>query len=197
MAEIRLSSKPYQIGVFGSGSVDSRVYKLAYDVGAEIARQGHIMISGGLDGVMEASSHGAAEAGGLVIGLLPGDDFAEGNDHSTVKILTAMKYARNHISGLSCHGAIVIGGSSGAYEEARKVWEGRGPVVVLADSGSKTGAGETMISRQETLGLAFPENKPKPWKIFVAKSPADAVQTVIKLMEKNYPNDEYQATDDH
>jgi len=191
MAEIRLSSRPYQIGVFGSGTVDSRVYQLAYDVGAEIARQGHIVINGGQDGVMEASSQGAAEAGGLVIGILPGDEFTDGNHHSTVKVLTGMKYARNHISGLSCHGAIVVGGSSGAYEEARRVWEGRGPVVALADSGSETGAVATMISRQETLGMAFPENKPQPWNVFVAKSPADAVQTVITLMEKNYPNDEH------
>jgi uncharacterized protein (TIGR00725 family) len=197
MTMIKLSSRPYQIGVFGSGSVDSRVYQLAYEVGEEVARQGHIVISGGQDGVMEASSHGAAEAGGLVIGVLPGDEFSDGNKHSTVKILTGMKYARNHISGLSCHGAIVVGGSSGAYEEARRVWEGRGPVVVLADSGSKTGAAEAMIVRQETLGMAFPENKPQPWKIFVAKSPADAVLTVIKLMENNYPNDEDQSTDEH
>lgn len=188
---LKLSRKPYQIGVFGSGSASPRVYKLAYDVGAEIARRGHILINGGLGGVMEASSRGASEAGGLVIGVLPGSSFSEGNKYLTVKVLTGMQYARNYINGLSCHGAIVVSGSSGAYEEARRVWEGRGPVVVLADSGSKTGAAATMIDRQEMLGVAFPEDKPKPWKVFVAKSPVESVSKVVALILKGYPENEH------
>jgi hypothetical protein len=70
------------------------------------------------------------------------------------------------------------------------VWEGRGPVVVLAGSGSATGAAATLITRQETLGLAFPEEKPKPWEIFVAGSPEESVSMVVDLIERRYPNDE-------
>ena len=190
MRSISLSEKPFQIGVFGSGTVDEQCYRLARKVGAAVAKQGHIVINGGHGGVMEASGHGAAEANGLVIGVMPGDDFSEGNPYSTVKILTGMRYARNYVNGLSCHGAIVVAGSSGAYEEARRVWEGRGPVVVLANSGSETGAAAAMISRQETLGLAFPEDKAKPWKIFVAETPEESVSMVIDLIEKGYPNNE-------
>ena len=188
---IKLSNKPYQIGVFGSGNIDAEIYKTAYEVGAIIAREGHIIVNGGQSGVMEASAQGAAEANGLVIGVLPGNRFSEGNHYSTVKILTGMHYARNQINGLSCHGAIVVGGSSGAYEEARRVWEGRGPVVVLADSGSKTGAAAAMIARQEKLGMAFPEDKPKPWKVFIARSPQESVSMVIELINKGYPNNEH------
>jgi len=188
--KINISDNPYQIGVFGSGSASSELYKLGYEVGAEIGQQGHILINGGMGGVMEASGHGAAEAGGLVIGIMPGNDFSEGNSHSTVKVLTGMQYARNFINALSCHGAIVVAGSSGTYEEARRVWEGRGPVVVLADSGSETGAAAAMIQRQETLGMAFPEGKPKPWKIFVAKTPVEAVTMIINLINKGYPHNE-------
>lgn len=187
MRSIQLNDTPYQIGVFGSGTVDQACYRLAYDVGKEIAQQGHIVINGGHGGVMEASGHGCAEAGGLVIGVMPGNQFAEGNPHSTVKILTGMQYARNYINGLSCHGAVVVAGSSGAYEEARRVWEGRGPVVVLANSGSRTGAASTIIDRQESLGLAFPEDKPKPWKIFVGTTPRECVDMVIDLIKKGYP----------
>ncbi len=188
MACIVLNETPYQIGVFGSGTVDSERYQMAHDVGAAVAKNGHILISGGLSGAMEASAQGAAEAGGLVIGVMPGMEFEEGNPYSTVKIITGMKYARNAINGLSCHGAIVVGGSSGAYEEARRVWEGRGPVVVLANSGSATGATGTMISLQENQGMAFPEDKPKPWKVFVAHSPEEAVSMVIELIKRGYPN---------
>jgi uncharacterized protein (TIGR00725 family) len=191
MTSINLSDHPYQIGVFGSGSIDPERYQMAYAIGAALAEKGHILISGGLGGAMEASARGAAEAHGLVIGVMPGTEFSEGNPYSTVKILTGMRYARNCINGLSCHGAIVVSGSSGAYEEARRVWEGRGPVVVLADSGAATGAPGTMMYLQETQGMAFPEDKPKPWKIFVAHSPDEAVSMVIELIEKGYPRHEH------
>jgi len=189
MRTISLDKKPLQIGVFGSGTIDRAVYKLAFEVGQEIAWQGHIVINGGLTGVMEASAHGCAKAGGLVIGVLPGTEFAEGNKYSTVKVLTGMRYARNTINGLSCHGAIVVGGSSGAYEEARRVWEGRGPVVVLEGCGSTTGAAATMIDRQAVCDLAFPEDKSKPYRVFAAPTPKAAVATVVKLIRKGYPHD--------
>lgn len=67
-AHVSLSKHPYQIGVFGSGTIGPRVYELAYQVGAEIAKQGHILISGGMTGTMEASSRGASDADGLVVG---------------------------------------------------------------------------------------------------------------------------------
>ncbi|RLB69800.1 MAG: TIGR00725 family protein [Deltaproteobacteria bacterium] len=191
MRTISLKEEPFQIGVFGSGTVDDKCYQLSYAVGAAVARAGHIVINGGHGGVMEASGRGASEADGLVIGVMPGNEFSEGNPYSTVKILTGMQYARNFINGLSCHGAIVVAGSSGAYEEARRVWEGRGPVVVLENSGSETGAAATMISRQETLGMAFPEDKPKPWKVFVAKTPEESVAMVIDLIERGYPANEH------
>ena len=190
MRSINLEKVPFQIGVFGSGRVNESGYKLAYDVGFEIARQGHIVINGGHGGVMEASAHGCSEGGGLVVGVLPGNQFSDGNKYSTVKVLTGMQYARNYINGLSCHGAIVVAGSSGAYEEARRVWEGRGPVVVIEGSGSKTGAAAAMIERQASFGLAFPEDKPKPYRIFVAQGAAEAVAMVIDLIKKGYPQNE-------
>jgi uncharacterized protein (TIGR00725 family) len=191
MPSITLNEQPYQIGVFGSGTVNAERYQMAYDVGAALAKNGHILISGGLTGAMEASSRGAAEAGGLVIGVMPGIEFDEGNPYSTVKILTGMRYARNCINGLSCHGAIVVSGSCGAYEEARRVWEGRGPVVVLAGSGSPTSAPETMIKLQEETGMAYPEDKPKPYKIFVAHTAEEAVSIVIEQIKRGYPKNEH------
>lgn len=181
------NSKKFQIAVFGSGTINTDIYKIAYEVGKEIAKSGNILVNGGLSGTMEASAKGASDAGGLVIGILPGSDFGEGNKFSTIKILTGMQFARNQITSLSCHGAIVVGGSSGAYEEARRVWEGRGPVVVLRGSGSKTGAANTLIERENNCGLAFPEDKEKPFHIFIAENPSEAVGKVINLVKQGYP----------
>ena len=33
--------------------------KIAYQTGSEIAKSGHVLVTGGLGGVMEATSHGA------------------------------------------------------------------------------------------------------------------------------------------
>ena len=62
------------IGVIGSSTADKTIYALAEEVGRLVAQSGAHLICGGLEGVMEAACKGAAEAGGLTIGVLPGDD---------------------------------------------------------------------------------------------------------------------------
>ena len=54
--------------------------RLAYDVGVEIAKSDSVLITGGLGGVMEAASHGAHDADGLTIGIIPQDDSAMANE---------------------------------------------------------------------------------------------------------------------
>jgi hypothetical protein len=48
---------------------DEPGYRLALELGAELARGGATVMTGGYSGVMEAASRGAAEAGGHVIGV--------------------------------------------------------------------------------------------------------------------------------
>lgn len=58
------------VTVFGSARFDEnhRYYKLAREVGRELADSGYAVITGGGPGVMEAANRGAQEAGGLSIG---------------------------------------------------------------------------------------------------------------------------------
>src|SRR5262245_8310033 len=60
-----------RIAVYGSSLVEERDpgYRLAYDLGAALARKGATVVTGGYGGVMEAASRGAAEAGGHVVGV--------------------------------------------------------------------------------------------------------------------------------
>ena len=58
------------VTVFGSArfAEDHRYYKLAREVGRELAKSGYAVITGGGPGVMEAANRGAQEGGGLSVG---------------------------------------------------------------------------------------------------------------------------------
>lgn len=59
------------VSVFGSARVgeDHRWYELCRDTAGCLARDGFTVITGGGPGLMEAANRGAAEAGGLSVGL--------------------------------------------------------------------------------------------------------------------------------
>jgi uncharacterized protein (TIGR00730 family) len=58
------------VTVFGSARIrpDHEYYELARRMGAELARAGYAVMTGGGPGIMEAANRGAREAGGLSIG---------------------------------------------------------------------------------------------------------------------------------
>jgi len=59
------------VSIFGSSRIEEghRWYELCQETGAELARGGFTVITGGGPGLMEAANRGAAEAGGLSVGL--------------------------------------------------------------------------------------------------------------------------------
>ena len=65
--------------MLGPGAASSDALAVADEVGAEIARQGAILVCGGLGGVMEAAARGAKLAGGLTVGIVPGIEAGEAN----------------------------------------------------------------------------------------------------------------------
>ena len=59
------------IAIYGSSSVgpSDPAYRMAFELGGELARAGAAIVTGGYGGVMEAASRGAHEAGGDVVGV--------------------------------------------------------------------------------------------------------------------------------
>ena len=57
------------------------IEKIAYDAGKHVAESNSVLITGGLGGVMKAASHGAKDANGLTIGIIPQDDSSLANEY--------------------------------------------------------------------------------------------------------------------
>jgi len=76
-----------------------------------------VLICGGLTGVMEHAARGARSAGGLTIGLLPGDDPTEANEYIDVAIASGLGHARNAILARTADGIVALGGGLGTLSE--------------------------------------------------------------------------------
>ncbi len=122
-----------QVAVIGAGGCEegSEAWRLAEKVGRRLAEAGAAVVCGGLGGVMEAASRGAAEAGGTAIGIVPGHSIEEANEFCTEVVATGIGHARNLAVVSSGDAVIAIGGEWGTLSEigfARAI--GR-PVVAL------------------------------------------------------------------
>lgn len=124
-------SVPRIIGIIGAGSCDDRTAEMACEVGRRIAQAGYTLICGGLGGVMEASCRGAAEVGGLTIGILPGDTTDSANPHVRIPIATGLGAARNVIIVRSSCVLIAIAGGPGTLSEIAFALQFGVPVVSL------------------------------------------------------------------
>jgi uncharacterized protein (TIGR00725 family) len=150
-------SRAVQIAVIGGGNADPAACSLAEEIGRRLAEAGAVVVCGGLGGVMEAAARGARDAGGDVIGILPGDDPAAANEHVSHVVATGAGEARNLAVVASAQAVIAVGGEWGTLAEiafARRL--GR-PVIAL-ESWRVGGAGAMAeapgIETAETAGEA-------------------------------------------
>jgi len=119
------------IGVLGAGTCTPREDSLAEETGYEIARRGAVLICGGRGGVMEAAARGARQAGGIVVGILPGVSRREGNQHLTIALPTGLGDARNAVLTRAADVFIAIAGGYGTLSEIGLALKMSKPVVGL------------------------------------------------------------------
>jgi hypothetical protein len=151
------------IAVIGSGDCSPQEARLAEDTGREIARHGTVLVCGGLGGVMEAACKGATLAGGLTIGILPGDSRRSANPYVQIPIVTNLGEARNVIVVKTAQAVIAIGGGYGTLSEIGHALKNNIPVVGL--------------NTWQLFRDGIPEAA-----IITAKDPADAVHKAISLI---------------
>jgi len=155
------------VGVVGPGEVDpveAHHLRNAEAIGAGVARRGAALVCGGLGGVMEAACRGAAGAGGLTVGLLPGVDRAAANSHVRLPVATGLGELRNALVVRTSDVVIAVGGAYGTLSEVALALK-MGIVVV--------GLG--------TWGLVRPDGAPDSG-VVVAADPEDALNCAFRAV---------------
>jgi len=106
-----------QIGVIGAARASEDEFARALKVGELVAKRGAVLICGGLEGVMEAASLGAKNAGGTTVGIIPSYEKKDANPYVQIVVATGMGHARNTIVAASSDALIAIGGETGTLSE--------------------------------------------------------------------------------
>ncbi|MDE1875893.1 MAG: TIGR00725 family protein [Thaumarchaeota archaeon] len=143
--------------------------KIAYETGMEVAKSGSVLVTGGLDGVMKAASHGAKDAGGLTLGIIPQDNPSFANEYCDIVIPSGMGLARDFLNALSADGVIIIGGGSGTLSETCAAYMHKKPIVAIKNSGgiAEKYADQYLDHRKSVL-------------ITGVSSPKEAVETILE-----------------
>lgn len=143
------------IAVIGGRNAEASLLALAEKAGALIADSGALLATGGLGGVMEAASRGANEAGGMTIGILPGDDKSAANPHVDIAIPTGFGIGRNIVLVRTADALLAIGGQYGTLSEIAYALQMGKPVAGIGT-----------------------------WEIEGIKHASDAAQAIAYLIEK-------------
>jgi hypothetical protein len=117
-----------QVAVIGSGAEHER---RAEEVGRLLAERGCTVVTGGLGSVMAAAARGAKSAGGVTIGVLPGESRRDANEWIDHAVVTGVGHARNLAVVASGDAVIAVGGQWGTLAEIGFANVLGRPVVIL------------------------------------------------------------------
>ncbi|MGH3498102.1 MAG: TIGR00725 family protein [Nocardioidaceae bacterium] len=144
------------VAVCGPGhDADRAELDAAFSIAKALAARDVVIITGGLGGVMEAAAAGAAEVGGMSIGLLPGLDRAGANPHSTVTLPTGLGELRNALLVRAADLVVTVGGSWGTLVELALAVRTGVPVIALHAWDLPTGAVTEVATVDDAVAAAL------------------------------------------
>ncbi len=158
------------IGVMGPGSdATNKDIKNAYTIGSLIAKNGWIVLSGGMNhGVMDAVNKGAKENNGLTLGILPTDDKTKYSKWLDIQVITNLRSGRNYINVLSSDVVIACGISAGTTSEIALAIQAGKQIILLNDN--------------EDSKVFFKKLAEK--QIHIVKDPEEAIMITKKILSK-------------
>ena len=174
------------VSVFGSARTprESPEYKMAEEIAAGLVRAGYAVITGGGPGIMEAANKGAAEAGGVSVGLgieLPMESGL--NDYVNVGVEFRYFFVRKTVFVKYSQAFVVLPGGFGTldelFESLTLVATGkitRFPIVLV---GSEYWGGLVTWLREKVLAAG--NVYAKELELFtVIDEPEEAVKIILK-----------------
>lgn len=150
------SPVPAYVAVVGPGEASADEEEAAEAVGRGLAQAGAVVVTGGLGGVMAAACRGAAGAGGLTVGLLPGDDRDAANAWVTVALPTGIGELRNGLVVRTADAVIAVGGAYGTLSEIALALKAGTPVVGLGTWAIEGVRGAAGAAEAVALALGHP-----------------------------------------
>jgi len=179
--------RPYQICVSGAAAGDTvkSSAKLAYMLGREIAKQGHVLLTGATIGLPYHAALGAKAAGGLSVGFSPASSYRE---HVKIYKLPTdaidfINYTGMHYVGRDNHlvhsseAIITVGGRIGSLHEFATAIVGHKVCGVLLGSGGFADFVPLLVDR-----IVVPGKE----RIIYDNQPARLVQRVVDALDERY-----------
>lgn len=192
------TSKSLAVCVFcsSSGTIDRRYVELAAEAGAELARRGHSLVSGGAQvSCMGAVARAARAGGARTVGVIPeGLVSVEISDEDNDELIVTpdMRTRKGEMDRRS-DAFLILPGGIGTLEELFEVWTARvlamheKPVVILDPTGVYEPLRELMVGLTEQ-GFARP-------KIWDAVGWTATVPEAFDLLERAQPRIEFSPGD--
>jgi hypothetical protein len=176
--------KNFNIVVSGAAVIDlccDNIKEVAKEVGAEIAKQGHTLITGATSGVPFFSALGCHDAKGTNIGFSPAESKIEHikryklpTEPFDIIIYTGSDYVgRNIIMTKSADGVIIICGRTGTLHEFATAVECGKPIGILEKSGGTA----------DKIKYVLDESKKIKSPIVFDRDPKVLVEKLLKLVE--------------
>ncbi len=135
-----------KIGVMGSASgpqiEDPVAREKARQLGAEIARRGHIFINGACPGLPNDALIAAQHGGGFTIGISPAfseyqhiHEYLSPHDHDLLMYTGLGFMERDIINIRSSDGVVIVGGGIGTLNEFTIAYDEGRPIGIITNSG--------------------------------------------------------------
>lgn len=177
----------YQICVSGAaaGATVNSSQHLAYQLGAEIAKQGHTLTTGATIGLPQYAARGAKENGGLSIGFSPAASIREHLKSYRLPVeefdyinFTSMDYVGRDVYLVRSSDAVItVGGRMGSLHEFSTAVESHKVCAVLLGSGGLADFLPALVEKIPT---------PNSKDIIYDTDPARLVDRVVKELDKKY-----------
>lgn len=164
-------------------------YKLAFELGRQVALHGHVLITGATVGLPDWAAQGAKSAGGMSIGVSPAASHKEHVKKYRLPttaydfiLYTGLRYVgRDALLVQSSDAVLSIGGRMGTVHEFATAIESHIPVGVLQDAG---GVGDEFEYLMKAAGMCHDGICDTRHDVFFETDPSILVERIVKILEE-------------